>query len=56
MAHNNVILRFFDNGMMHEIQSRIAKLERENNLEVLYTRDGFRIPLENLISIDGLAW
>jgi len=56
MAHNNVILRFFENGMVLEIQSRISKLQRENNTEVLYTQDGTRIPLDNLLSINGLAW
>lgn len=56
MAHNNVILRFFDNGMIHEIQSRIARLQREDNTEVLYTQEGKRIPLDNLLSINGLAW
>jgi hypothetical protein len=56
MAHNNVILRFFENGIIHEIQSRIATLQRENNTEVLYTQEGTRIPLDNLLSINGLAW
>jgi hypothetical protein len=56
MAHNNVLLRFFDNGMIHEIQSRIARLQREENTEVLYTQDGKRIPLDNLLSINGVAW
>jgi hypothetical protein len=56
MAHNNVILRFFDNGMIHEIQSRVARLQRENNTEVLYTQEGTRIPLDNLLSINGLVW
>jgi len=56
MAHNNVILRFFENGMICEIQSRISKLQRENNTEVLYTQEGTRIPLDNLLSINGLAW
>jgi hypothetical protein len=56
MANSNVILRFFENGMVLEIQSRIAKLQRENNTEVLYTQEGTRIPLDNLLSINGLAW
>jgi hypothetical protein len=56
MAHNNVILRFLDNGMTYEIQSRISRLQRENNTEVLYTQEGTRIPLDNLLSINGLAW
>jgi hypothetical protein len=56
MAHNNVILRFLDNGMTHEIQSRISRLQRENNTEVLYTQEGTRIPLDNLLSINGMAW
>ncbi len=56
MTHNNVILKFLDNGIVCEIQSRITKLQRENNREILYTLEGTRIPLENLLSIDGLAW
>ena len=56
MANKNVILRFLENGMILEIQSRIAKLQRENNTEVLYTQEGTRIPLDNLLSINGLAW
>jgi hypothetical protein len=56
MANKNVILRFFENGMILEIQSRIEKLQRENNTEVLYTQEGTRIPLDNLLSINGLAW
>ena len=56
MAHNNVILTFLENGIVHEIKSHVAKLQRENNTEVLYTREGLRIPLENLLSINGLAW
>ena len=56
MAHNNVILRFQDNGIIQELHSRISKLQRENNTEVLYTLDGIRIPLDNLLSINGLAW
>ncbi|MFM7727253.1 MAG: hypothetical protein ACKO7B_11160 [Flavobacteriales bacterium] len=56
MTHNNVILTFLENGIVREIQSRIEKLQRENNTEVLYTGEGTRIPLENLLSINGLAW
>jgi hypothetical protein len=56
MAHNNVIIRFFENGVIQEMQSRIAKLQRENNTEVLYTHEGIRIPLDDLLSINGLSW
>ncbi|MFN5296074.1 MAG: hypothetical protein ACK5BL_11125 [Flavobacteriales bacterium] len=56
MAHNNVIIRFFENGVIQEMQSRISKLQRENNTEVLYTQEGTRIPLEDLLSINGLSW
>jgi hypothetical protein len=56
MAHNNVIIRFFENGVIHEMQSRISKLQRENNTEVLYTHEGTRIPLDDLLSINGLSW
>jgi hypothetical protein len=56
MAHNNVIIRFFENGVIQEMQSRISKLQRENNTEVLYTHEGTRIPLDDLLSINGLSW
>jgi len=56
MAHNNVIIRFFENGVIQEMQSRISKLQRENNTEVLYTQEGTRIPLDDLLSINGLSW
>lgn len=56
MAHNNVIIRFFENGVIQEMQSRISKLQRENNTEVLYTQEGTRILLEDLLSINGLSW
>jgi hypothetical protein len=56
MANNNVILRFFENGTIREFQSRIAHLSRENNSEFLYTGDGLRIPLDNLLSINGRSW
>jgi hypothetical protein len=56
MANKNVILRFFENGSIREFQSHIARLSRENNSEFLYTDDGLRIPLDNLLSINGRSW
>jgi hypothetical protein len=56
MAHTNVILQFLDNGISRQIQSRIIKLQREQQEEVLYTNDGHRIPLSDLLSINGLSW
>jgi hypothetical protein len=56
MANKNVILRFFENGTIHEFHSRITRLSRENNAEYLYTGEGLRIPLDNLLSINGRSW
>lgn len=56
MAHTHVILKFLDNGISRQIQSRIIKLQREQQEEVLYTHDGLRIPLNDLLSINGLSW
>lgn len=56
MANNNVLLRFFENGSILEFQSRIIRLSKENNAEFLYTGEGLRIPLENLLSINGRSW
>jgi hypothetical protein len=56
MANNNVLLRFFENGNILEFQSRIVRLSKENNAEFLYTGEGLRIPLDNLLSINGRSW
>lgn len=56
MTHTNVILQFLDNGICKKIQARIIKLQREQEQEVLYTQDGLRIPLDNILSINGLSW
>jgi len=56
MANNNVLLRFFENGSILEFQSRIVRLSKENNAEFLYTGEGLRIPLDNLLSINGRSW
>ncbi len=56
MDNKNVILRFFENGTIHEFHSQITRLSRENNAEYLYTGEGLRIPLDNLLSINGRSW
>lgn len=56
MAHNHVILQFLDNGICRQIRARIIKLQREQEQEVLYTQEGHRIPLINLLSINDLEW
>jgi hypothetical protein len=56
MAHTHVILQFLENGICRQIQSRIVKLQREQHEEVLYTHDGIRIPLNDLLSINGQSW
>ena len=56
MTHTNVILQFLDNGICKKIQAPISKLQREQEQEVLYTQDGLRIPLDNILSINGLSW
>ena len=56
MTHTNVILQFLENGMCKNIHARIQKLQREHEQEVLYTQEGHRIPLDNILSINGLNW
>jgi hypothetical protein len=56
MSANHSTLRFLENGMLQEICARIHSLKKERDSEVLYTMDGHRIPLDNLVSINGRSW
>ncbi len=55
MTTSNVF-RFTEDGVIHQVKAGIAKLKKEGSKEVLYTTNGHRILLENLISINGLSW
>lgn len=45
-----------DGGIIREISSSVNKLKKEANAEVLYTSDGHRILLEDLVSMNGVRW
>lgn len=47
---------FTDNGILKEIKAVIAMLRREQNKEILYTRCGMRIELDQLESINGIRF
>jgi hypothetical protein len=53
---NNALIHFSNNGLMQVIECRIKTLKKEGDMEVLYTNEGHRIPLENLISMNGVSW
>ncbi len=48
--------RFVENGVIHQVKTGIAKLKKEGSNEVLYTTNGHRILLKNLISMNGVGW
>jgi hypothetical protein len=52
----NTQISFMEDGMMRVINDKVKLLRKEGNSEVLYTWDGFRIPLDNLISMNGVSW
>lgn len=56
MFQKNAIFLFLENGIPREITCAISQLKKENDGEILYTQNGFRIPLENLISVNGMSF
>jgi hypothetical protein len=56
MTNQSPILRFIDNGIIREICSPISGLKKEGASEVLYTGDGHRIMLDDLLSMNGMSW
>ncbi|MBX7051609.1 MAG: hypothetical protein K1X54_06210 [Flavobacteriales bacterium] len=55
MTRSNII-HYIDNGMIRTIVTNMFSLRKEQNNEVLYTSDGNRIPLSDLISLNGHTW
>ena len=53
---NSTILRFNDNGILREIFSSAIRLKKENSTEFLYTAQGVRIALDDLVSLNGVSW
>jgi len=45
-----------ENGALAEIVARVATLRKEQNEEIMYTLEGHRIPLKDLVSLNGLSW
>lgn len=49
-------LCYTDNGIVNRIFTGIQMLKREGRNEFLYTEEGQRIPLDQIISINGRSW
>ena len=47
---------FKEHGIMKEIKAVVSFLKREQNKEILYTRCGMRIELDQLESINGIRF
>ncbi len=52
----NTQISYMEDGLMRVISSKVKFLKKEGNSEILYTSDGLRIPLENLVSMNGVSW
>jgi hypothetical protein len=50
------IIHYLENGMTRMISTGMFSLKKEQNGEVLYTSDGNKIPLSDLISLNGFTW
>jgi len=53
---NPNVFQFMENGVIHQLKAGIEKLKKEGSSEVLYTTCGQRIPLDNLVSMNGVSW
>lgn len=47
---------FKEHGIIKEIKAVVSFLKREQNKEILYTRCGMRIELDQLESINGIRF
>ncbi len=56
MTQTPTIIRFNENGIIHEVFSRVQSLRKEQSIEILYTTDGHRIQLDNIISLGSVNW
>jgi hypothetical protein len=52
----NTQISYIQDGVMRSIQSKVKFLKKEGDAEILYTAEGIRIPLDNLISMNGVSW
>jgi hypothetical protein len=50
------VIQFLENGILKEIQTAVHHLKRENNSEVLYTQDGSKIEVNNIVRINGYSF
>lgn len=55
MEKNNII-HYFENGIARMVTTTIISLKKEMNSEILCTSEGNRIPLSDLISLNGHTW
>ena len=49
-------LEFIENGKLLTLQCSIHLLTREQGVELLLTTEGKRIYIDDLISMNGVAW
>ncbi len=49
-------LEFIEDGKLQSIMANVSKLTNELGKEILHTAEGKRILLEDLISMNGVAW
>lgn len=52
----NIQISYMEDGIMRVITDKVMQLRKEGNSEILYTTEGLRIPLDNLISMNGVSW
>jgi hypothetical protein len=50
------VIRFSESGMVKEIKTFISCLRRENGSEVVYTQEGHRIMVNDILSVNGVAF
>ncbi|MEZ4799232.1 MAG: hypothetical protein R2809_05510 [Flavobacteriales bacterium] len=49
-------IRFYENGIIKEAIAAIHALKKERDQEILYTRCGLKINLDQLESINGIRF
>ncbi len=51
-----VKIQFLHEGQMQELITKIVDLKKEKHEEIMYTECNHRIPVQRLISINGLSF
>ncbi|MFM1771421.1 MAG: hypothetical protein RLZZ71_563 [Bacteroidota bacterium] len=51
-----VKIQFLHEGQMQELITKIVDLKKEKHEEIMYTECNQRIPVQRLISINGLSF